>query len=398
MNLGNGNGNIRTGGWKSIRIFPDGKGWALTYHGLLHTNDRGKHWNSVTPWQPDTQSGIFTSGVNTFVDGNVAWITKPGNTTYQQYGKTNEPQLAQVYRTNNGGRTWNNAEIPDTASSYSDIRSGPGTIIGVLQTLGETRHQVSITALSATNETDAWISVKRFYTHTGGGHEEMQTEYTRVWHSSDGGKSWQLLVENKASQGSQIMLPGLWTAFPDKSTGIQNGLTYSNLVVSHDGGRSWQSQNLPSMDYASGASTQKEPIFFNAHYGIIPVQTLIAGHYTLFYYTTHDGAKTWQASPTLYLGNTNPQISYGDAQHWFILQKEILYITEDGGSYWTHMNPKIPGKAVINFSFTSNTEGWAITSKTDSQDYKTYTQDGSTFLLHTVDGGKTWQEVTYQLV
>ena len=122
-------GATNTGAWLSVRVFPDGQGWAVTVHALLHTTDDGQHWTKVTPWtSADLEFGGRLDELATFLDGQQAWLVLPGRTTYVKLGQNQQPELARSFRTIDGGRTWQKGTLPDTASTYQDTQSGAGFV------------------------------------------------------------------------------------------------------------------------------------------------------------------------------------------------------------------------------------------------------------------------------
>ncbi|WP_040445553.1 exo-alpha-sialidase [Ktedonobacter racemifer] len=396
--LPDNSGGSKTGIWNNIRMFPDGGGWALTYRALLHTSDGGRHWHSATPWD----SSIGAIGVIPyFVNSHVAWFIVPGNTIYVQYGKSNESQLARSYRTTDGGATWQSGKIPGTVSTYSDAKSGAGAVGEAVKHLvaqGETRHYININSLMALDAQSAWISVGQTYIHTGGGQEDIHPESNRILHSTDGGRNWNLLVEDKPD--AQNRVAGTHIYFVNSILGIQSGKTPLGIEISHDGGKSWHEEELPLPKlkvFSLPTTNQEESVFFNERDGIIPVYMLVGRSYKLFYYTTHDGAQSWQVGTLSNDLADQPQVTYLDSQHWMILQKAVILKTNDDGVQWTSAVPQLPGKAVINSNFILANEGWAIVSNVDHFDANTSGLDSSTSLLQTKDGGKTWQIMSYQV-
>ena len=79
-----------------------------------------------------------------------------------------------------------------------------------------------------------------------------------------------------------------------------------------------------------------------------------------------------------------------DLIHIWVAGGTSLYVTSDGGQRWTKIMPKITTNRISTFThldFVSDEIGWA----TGSAD------DHPTVLLKTVDGGRTWTEITYSI-
>lgn len=395
----------KTGAWLAMRLFPNHHGWAMTVRGVWHTSDDGLHWHDVTPWTADDyQFGGRTDALSTFLDGNVAWMVLPGRTAYVNVGQNQKLEQARSFRTSDGGKTWQEGDIPDTASTYDDTQSGAGFVGGLLMPadpLGENRHQVSINAISAINGQNAWITLSKSSTHTGGGHEDTVFEYSRVWHSNNGGKSWKLLVEEKPLGSGSSTLSGGWIYFVNATVGLMAGSTPTSILVSHDGGTSWQPQELPTRKLTMldrQRATQGQATFFDERNGVIPVQMYTSGgYYQVFQYVTHDGAKTWQMSkiegPGRYEGGF-----YLNAQHWMLMQSNTTLLkTEDGGKTWRTIPARTGYAYVSNVTFVTNQQGWALGRNMEYLEGNQYSQDDATAMLKTMDGGNSWVKVRYTI-
>jgi len=128
-----------------------------------------------------------------------------------------------------------------------------------------------------------------------------------------------------------------------------------------DGGRTWQTLTAPS-----GYSTVVA--FFDARRGVS------AGPRW-----TEDGGNTWQDAQfpaTMGFG----AVSFVDDQHgWFAASK--LLKTNDAGATWT----AVSDRSFADLAFISGMEGWGTTTspRTDALHIT---------VLHTTDGGVSWQE------
>lgn len=77
-----------------------------------------------------------------------------------------------------------------------------------------------------------------------------------------------------------------------------------------------------------------------------------------------------------------------DMQHVWAASSTDLYATSDGGQSWTNL-PQ-PPQAINELSFVDANNGWAISPTGNSNNQ-------SPNLLHTVDDGHTWQQITYSI-
>ncbi|MGH2479570.1 MAG: WD40/YVTN/BNR-like repeat-containing protein, partial [Ktedonobacteraceae bacterium] len=183
------------------------------------------------------------------------------------------------------------------------------------------------------------------------------------------------------------------------TTGLMAASTPDTVLVSHDGGAKWTPQQLPTPDLTPQQlqrATQGQAIFFDRQNGIIPVNVFRDDqHISIFQYITHDGAKTWQISPTEDI-STFGRACYLDAQNWVLMvNSTTLLRTADGGTSW-RIIPMRTGFAYIDaISLAPNLEGWAIGRATQTLQGDQYNQDNSTTLLKTTDGGRTWVQPNY---
>ncbi|MBA2288658.1 MAG: hypothetical protein H0W02_24545 [Ktedonobacteraceae bacterium] len=396
-------GGGKTGAWLSVRLFPDRHGWALTVLGVFHTEDAGQHWHNVTPWTAaDFQFGGRVDALSTFVNGDDAWLVRPARSTYVKFGQNQKPEQARSFRTTDAGKTWQRAEIPDTASTYRDTMSGPGLVTGILKPFvpqGEYRDQVSINGISAINGRNAWVTVSKSSTHTGGGHEDIVFEYSRVWHSNDGGKTWKLLAEQKPAGASDRPLGLGWIYFMDAATGLMTGTTPFSLAVSRDSGAHWVAQDLPTQNLTPldrQRATQGQATFFDAHNGVIPMQIYTSEHsYKVFQYVTHDRAKTWQMSTIQEPGDYHAAY-YLDAQHWMLMQGNTALVkTVDGGATWNTTSIQTGFAYISDMTFVSSKEGWALGRNVAYLQGNQYSQDTAITLLKTTNSGQTWTQASY---
>lgn len=388
--------------WYKVQMFADQSGWAVTSRGVMRTQDAGAHWTIVSP--PDfTDTAAFIALTPAFLDGRHAWVILPSGTQYIQYGKK-PPENAQVFHTADGGKTWQKSDLPDTASTYTDARSGPGLIAGAfsaLSPLGENRRTILINQIVALDARTVWVAVSSSNVHTGGGEEIYTHIYSRLWRSSDGGQTWE-----KAWENTDPAFPngsGAWLAFtPSGSTALTSGSTLSDLLLTRDGIH-WQQTVLPVQDMSSQAlpfSRQKPAIFFNRLDGVIALLTsesVTEGEtqYTIRFFLTHDGGRTWQKSGSVPLlqfnaGGNEASLLYLDRTHWLITGPDVLLRSDDAGQTWQRDPLTPPYRALTSPSFVSPLEGWVIGQSLNG---KIFT--GS--LLHTNDGGKTWALVDAQV-
>ncbi len=330
------------------------------YHVLI-TSDGGSHWRDVTP--PEQQRTPL--GVD-FVTASLAWVFSGAN---------------QLYVTTNSGQTWQQATTP-IDSQYNSW--------------------VNFTFINAQ---DGWIILQG----ASGG--------MALFGTTDGGQHWSKLQSTDAQGNSQ---PGglplkyfTSLSFIDASTGWATGENARSdgvvrLYVTHDGGATWQPQNLrlPAQGFSGPTVNASAPEFFNAQDGILDVgsstavfQPDVAGHpqsgvLGRVIYVTHDGGATWQSGALL--PDPAGAVSFADADHGWLASSTNadLWATSDGGRTWTKIASGSlaayagGGNASYNYlNFVSPQIGWAEQQGTDY----------STLLFKTTDGGRTWTQINFSI-
>jgi len=341
---------------QSIQMFDATTGWAMTRNAVLRTVDGGVHWKDVTPPEHPAISAVNA----TFFSITSAWI--------------NMSQAASstvlVFRTEDGGQTWQKSSIQTDDSSRAQI------------TAVDTQH--------------GWL-----LNHISGG---PQAEIIEIFRTSNGGKSWERasrVYPASTDRPPPGKLPfggsksGL--SFVNASTGwVTGSVPVNNLTwvfVTHDAGTTWQQQALPPLPHQEPALLSFiSPQFFTANEGILPV-TYSGGKGSGFgLYMTHDGGTTWNSVPVAKEASSISTIDFIDMQHGWAIDSSgtNLYATIDGGTHWTKLaftstSHSLPSFKFLNF--VTSELGWAIGA----------TSSNTPVLLKTVDGGHTWTPIRYTI-
>lgn len=336
-------------------------------YNVLATSDGGSHWKDVTP---RLQRG--TPVTPDFVTASVAWLFALGSN--------------QLYVTTDGGKTWQQRTAP-TDDQYN-----------------------SLVRFAFINARDGWIILSNQFDP---GHSPLA-----LFRTTDGGKTWTKLQSVDAQGNSQLGNLPLqrinWLTFTDAAAGWATGDNARSdgvvrLYMTHDGGATWQAQELPlpSQGFDGPTVDARAPEFFDAQNGILAVGSSTAnfqpeiahrpdsGALGQVIYVTHDGGATWQSGSPL----PDPQglVSFSDANHgWEASGTNLdLWATSDGGQTWTKISAGSQssyagggGSPTYNaLDFVSSQIGWA--TQTDS----TY----GTSLLKTEDGGRAWTQIKYSI-
>lgn len=329
----------------SLHMIDASTGWALSKHTVLRTTDGGVHWQNVTP----PGATLTQSSIADFRTASIASIATPqGNAA-----------STQVLHTADGGQTWQQAAIQmPFPRQISFIDPQHGWVLAAVRPPGGAAEPVG------------------------------------VFRTTDGGKTWvnvaTALFADTTPPG-RLPYGGQKTEmrFLDASTGWVTGtVSLSNLAwlyVTHDGGSTWQQQSLlMPQGVPSARLSILSPTFFSAADGILPVifsNVTTDSDIATAIYATHDGGKTWQS--TTPIPAALRILGFADMQHWWATDGTMLYSTGDGGNHWIKISPGANFKNIAQLDFVSDKVGWAISS----------TPLGSSFLLKTVDGGRTWTTI-----
>lgn len=330
-----------------IQMFDGKVGWLLTDRGLFRTSD---DWtNRVNTGPP----GVALRGADgtDFLNQSTAWVatSQPDN-----------PRTVTVFHTVNAGRTWQQSSITDTNSA------------GLAQ-------------LDFIDPLNGWLLLG--YGAAAG------SEGVGLYQTSDAGMHWtrieQTLGLGHDAPGSLSFGCGkAGVSFVSLTTGWVSGSCAAGgpfLEITHDGGRTWQSQVLPGTSgvlYQSPSTSL--PVFFSARTGYLVFFEGLTGRSVL--YTTMDGGQTWgpHALPQP-PGDLTPTVYFQSLDNGWIISQDgsLVYQTADGGRHWATYRPTPVLKELGSLGFIDSRRGFAEAASSDNQ----------SVLLQTIDGGRTWRPI-----
>jgi hypothetical protein len=349
---------------RAIHMVGQTSGWAIggeeagNDH-ILFTDDGGLTWGDVSPPEPlPSDPTAKKSAIGAFLDANLAWVI------YASGDPTVQIDLTTVWRTSDGGRTWQ----PGPALDITGMDIFSPIFIGF------------------SGQQDGWLMV-----YLGAG---MMHEYIAIFTTHNGGREWTRVLDPFGTapvQGCDKTGVRFFDANVGWMTrdchGVTEGLTVESTL---DGGTTWISLTLPApasdpgaFDYPNVCSVHS-PRLFSDYIGALGVSCeqyddSKAGsddpftNKRSYLYWTEDGGGSWTIS------------SYPGGELDFLSSDEILAlgrtisISHDAGVLWqTVKTVSWDGQ----FSFVDDTNGWAVARSA-----------GAIAFVRTTDGGKTWREL-----
>jgi len=346
----------------SIRMMTTRIGWSVSNRVVFRTTDGARNWTDVMPCGLPQRYQMAAD----FLSGTDAWIA----VSPAVLPKTNAIQRGPVtvFRTTNGGRTWQQARMPVQGSvePFSD--------------------------LTFANRHDGW-----FWLDAG----TMAVPYFILLRTVDGGLHWTRVLAAGPGRRSAVMFPscncGRAITFLDGRTGWATGSFFAPsatsgpfLWVTRDSGRQWQRQRLP-LPNGYHASQTYPPLFFGHAEGILPVQ-LVRGKSAdvLDAYVTHDGGMSWRNTTPLVLPEVAqvgsiPIFSFADRFHGWASNGSDLYRTTDGGRHWVQPRARGIRSVIAQLDFVGSATGFAVMR---------FISGGSPpYLRKTGNGGRSWRTV-----
>jgi len=337
----------------SIFFIDSQTGWATGSGGaIIHTSDGGTSWNIQDSGTTNPLEDIF------FIDELTGWAA--GNN--------------RLLKTTDGGTTWTeqNFGISGNFESIHFLNANEGWVTGskLMQTSdgGETWVEL---ARNAPIRPVSSISSGIYFLSPDVGFGFADRS---VYKSSNGGANWEFIKNGTGLNFTSI-------SFTNENEGWGVGRAGTRGAVFHttDGGITWMQQAI-----SNKIRTFNSVQFINNTTGWIAEDSE-------FIFRTTDGGNTWIETNTGLPGRTRLEsLFFIDSQTGWIVGKDLIATgpaqiiiarTTDGGETWTRQDDMSDGRLKSVFFLDSNT-GWAVGDRN---------QINTGQILHTVDGGETWQ-------
>lgn len=362
------------------------EGWAVAYQLILHTTDGGMTWDI----QFSTTQLLFYAVY--FVDSECGCAVGSGST---------------VYRTNNGGDTWYQQQLPDRGFALHDVffvDSTTGWITGNKIGLFFTNTSGEVWILQPTGITPKGIWKYIFFNDSQTGWAIADTG--EIIATYDGGENW---VEQNSTNYQ------IWGFdFADQNHGVACCRIKGGIMYTDDGGTNWIYEVVPHdlvnpMWLWTVSYPDVNSILTAGEYGLIfrriegvgwemlsshmiikgqrgicqtpPGNIWVCGLYNKVMHSADDGS-TWvfQTVPSRVVRlsdicflDSNIGYACGLAEE----NQGVVIRTSNGGNTWEDVSPPIPDlEELYSLDFVTSDRGAAVGTKGE--------------IIRTFDGGNSW--------
>ncbi len=234
-------------------------------------------------------------------------------------------------------------------------------------------------------------------------HSPGEPMWGAVWESTDGGNSWRLLsvIRDASGKGRNIVAAAFAAGSSHTVYAAVDGL---GVFVSHDGGKTWEPRNngLPHLNVNDLATHPRDPHILWVALGNFRPQGA-----TNFQpggiYKSDNGGKHWRAvtkgmdliatdDPNLTSRFEAIAVSPSHPNHLLTCDtawnRSIAYKSVDGGESWI----KVADSRSVDRAYPAGLSMTVLTF--DPSDPNIMFIAGSEYVVRSLDGGKTWTDVT----
>jgi photosystem II stability/assembly factor-like uncharacterized protein len=280
-----------------------------------------------------------------------------------------------VYGTGDGGTTWTRSRLASLNTAYTE-RSAPAYV-----DFADSQH--------------GWVVVVC----------ETACPFADLFRTSDGGATW---VKLSVPEGNPVRFANPsdgWT-YTDSVHGSIYGSDHGFLYGTQDGGQSWQQVRVPPLPgFETWQRGFELPTFVNSRDGVLPVQLLSQRAFTVGFYVSADGGRTWNARQPLAAQGPSamelPEIDVVTTKLWIAAYSHQILRTEDGGQTWSAVS--VSGGPTSEVHFVNEQVGWGRIERSQGdcgfidgifpngpppQNCKQFAD-----LLSTSNGGRTWTKI-----
>ena len=338
----------------------DGVLWTVGAYGtLMKSQDDGQSWTTQRIDVTGNLNSIKFVGSHAWIVGNSGLILYSSNAgvswSRQSSGSMHNLHKIQfldehfgwvlatdsVYlHTTNGGETWSQRRF-DTQLPLNDLRF--------------------------ISPQKGWLTVG-YYDPGNIGYDEDARGM--LLHTTDGGATWLMIDSGRTKYGEISFVDTLhgWIAKrPIPFT--------SDLIHTTDGGLTWNPTQSSGLDFDC----------------LLFTNTLVGWGvaYGSWLFTTSDGGSNWSVSDTIdYNYGFCDVLMSGSTQGWVVGTSGIIRATTNGGLMWRSLDKRLDifWGALRDVAFCNKSEGWI-----GGDQYLSEPLADTSLVLHTSNGGKTWE-------
>ena len=350
----------------------------LVRYSVLHTSDGGASW--AVQWQSGTDESETKPAL---------WAEK--SAAFALAG-------SRMLQTNDGGKSWKavafgGRDFTPVQMNFSNAQTGWAAGVNSKKNLLSVFHTsdggkswnrqfqkkmdsgaAGCAGIDFLNDREGWFLTSDLATWNG-----------ELYHTADGGLHWEKTGEVKSVRPTPEGLD-----FTDSKTGwipldVGAGPINGGLMVTRDGGKSFQifgASDQEDAEESQAVISARQIVFRTKTLGWAVGMSMNYGDYLL---RTGDGGKTWsqvfpEPEPVVVFSFSTDKIGFGIGR---LSDLNALLKTENGGQSWKTVT-SFSGKYLPDsVSFLHEKEGWVLATPADSA-------GNSMAVLHTSDGGKTW--------
>jgi photosystem II stability/assembly factor-like uncharacterized protein len=261
---------------------------------------------------------------------------------------------SSFFSTHDGGTTWQAENRPEEVIAVESVDK---TVYAATRTCSQP-YACSIGLLASTNTGHSWRNLATLPHLSGPAVQMVALTAKDVWLLSWG------------------------TPYSPSSNNSDQAPT--TMIVTHDGGKSWQKLNNPCME--KGWIEARLAAANPQQFWLICASTPGAGQQIKYLYQSGDGGQNWKAINSM-TGTTSGYLNSlavsAPGKLWLALGRSTLFSSSDGGKSWKPAIPydvANPGDGGVGpVVFADSNHGWLAAAQ------------GKIFF--TVDGGASWQPV-----
>ncbi|TDH25549.1 glycosyl hydrolase [Segetibacter sp. 3557_3] len=263
--------------------------------GIWRSDDGGRNWKNMGLRDTRHITRIIIHPRNP----DIVWVAASGHL----FGPNDE---RGVYKTINGGKTWQRVLFANKQAGAIDLVMEPGNPQNLYAS--------------------TWRVIRTPYSLESGG------EGSALWKSTDGGTTWMNLMDKKGMPKKEpIGIIGVTVspANPDRVWAIIEAKS-GGLFRSDDGGETWSRQS-------DDANIRQRAWYYNKIFAD-PKNENVVYALNVGFYRSRDGGKTFQSIPTPHSDHHDLWIDPQDPNRMIVADDGGAQVSFDAGGNWSTLN------------------------------------------------------------